>query len=60
MNGRLSKKLHRIAMKKSKANLEDLMKLLNGLGLWWRVIYAIRLVLKWNPKAEFEQKKGNR
>lgn len=56
MNGRISKKIHRSINKKVRTDMEDLAKTLSEANLYWRIIYAIRIIFKWNPKVKFKAK----
>jgi hypothetical protein len=58
MNNKLSKKIRKSINKKVRSDMEDLARTLSEAQLWWRVIYAVRIILRWHPKVKFVSRKG--
>lgn len=50
MRASLVKKYRKIAAKKTRKNLEDLAKTLSNEKLYWRIVYALRIILKYHPE----------
>jgi len=50
MNNRMTKKIRKVTNKKIKLDLEDSIRVLQKHTFYWRFIYGIRLILKWNPQ----------
>lgn len=46
-----------ILKEKVKVDLEDTANKLSEFSGWWRFVYAIRILFKWNPKVKLEVKK---
>lgn len=49
MNNRMTKKIRKVTNKKIRLDLEDAIRVLQNHKFYWRLIYGVRLILKWNP-----------
>jgi hypothetical protein len=52
MSRKMDKKIRRAINKKTRLDMEDLAQTLSEARLYWRIVYAIRLIFKWNPKVK--------
>ncbi len=50
MRGSLVKKYRKMTAKKTRKNLEDLAKTLSNEKLYWRIVYALRIIFKYHPE----------
>lgn len=57
MNGKLSKKVRKQINRKVRTDMEDLARTLSEARIWWRFVYAIRIVFNWHPKVKFTSRK---
>ena len=58
MSGKTDKKIRKSINKKVRTDMEDLAETLSRAPLYWRIIYAIRIIFRWNPKVKFVSRKG--
>lgn len=60
MNNKQAKKIRKELNSKIIADYEDILKTVQTERLFWRIIIALRIILKWNPeKVKFKIKTGN-
>lgn len=58
MSGKNSKKIRKAINKKVRVDLEDAIKSICKASFYWRLIYAVRIIIKFHPKPiSFETKK---
>lgn len=59
MNGKTAKKIRKVVNGKIRNNMEDLYTTLSKENLYWRFIYAMRILFKLDPKkTKFEVKRN--
>ena len=56
MNGKLSKKIRKSINRKIVADMEDLARTLSEANLYWRMIYAFRIIFRYHPQVKFVTK----
>ena len=57
MSGKKQKKIRQVMRRLVKNDFEDLSVKLSELRLYWRLVYAIRIIFRYNPKIKFETKR---
>lgn len=60
MNAKMSKKIRKTVNRKVVTDMEELAKTLSKAPLYWRIVYAFRLVFRWHPEVRFERDHGKR
>ena len=50
MSGRIDKKIRKQMNKKIRLGLEDLARSLSEVSLYWRLVFAFRIIFKYHPE----------
>ncbi|HEX2866532.1 MAG TPA: hypothetical protein VHO03_05800 [Ignavibacteriales bacterium] len=57
MNDKLAKKIRKQINRKVRTDMEDLARTLSDARLYWRIVYAFRIVFRWHPEVKFQSRK---